>query len=299
MVLDQPLRLSLLVSASLIALALGGCIAERRPKRDPAAKAAAAARPVDPTPAAADHAPPPAAEPAAPAADTPPPAGDPNHKAGEASRIPNYAVPAGDGPSKGPADALVTIVEFNAFDCDECRKLPAVLDRVLEKWGDDVRLVFRHAPTDEPASKDLAHAAVAAAAAGKFWEAHDELMTRGNLGPKDVAKLVIDRGGDAATFGATLKSPATAEQVQNDLAVLDKFRGEAPVPIIFVNGRYLDGALTFEQIDALVAEEKRKAEAFVKDNGVSRNAGLYEDMRKRGGAGGTPWRGYAQLGSLR
>jgi protein-disulfide isomerase len=297
----------LLVLVPVVALSVG-CIAERRPKSD--AKTAAKATP-QPTPPAApadapadakaphpdhpDH--PGHVEPTAPP--TPPPAGDPNHKAGEASRVPNYAVPAGDGPSKGPEDALVTIVEFNAFDCDECRKLPAILDRVLAKHAADVRLVFRHAPTAEDASKELSRAAVAAAAAGKFWEVHDELMTRGNLGPREVAKLVSDRGGDAAKYSAALADEASAAQVTNDLAVLDTFRGEAPAPIVFVNGRYLDGSITFEQIDALVTEEKAKAETFMKDNGVSRSAGLYEDMRKRGAPGGTPWRGYAQVGAKR
>lgn len=303
--LPARLRPLLLVSLPMLslpigALAIGGCISERRPKRE--AKAAAketkeaapavvaeAKAPTEPAPAAAEPARPPGA----------PPAGDPNHKAGEASRVPNYAVPAGDGPSKGPDDALVTIVEFNAFDCDACRKVPAILDRVLAKWPTDVRLVFRHAPMNEDKSKELSRAAVAAAAAGKFWEVHDELVTRGNLGVKDIEKIVADRGGDTAKFTSTLADEASAQKVQSDLALLDKLRGEAPVPILFVNGRYLDGAITFEEIDALVTEEKAKAETFMKDNGVSRSAGLYEDMRKRGGAGGSPWRGYAQVEGTR
>src|SRR5690242_9105095 len=44
----------------------------------------------------------------------------------------------------GPDDAPVTIVVWGDFECPFCAKLAPVLHDVHEKYGDDVRIVFRH-----------------------------------------------------------------------------------------------------------------------------------------------------------
>lgn len=299
---SSPRRMGALALGLVTALAITGCIGKRRPQAEDdgkvAARPAAAAPSEAPAAAPTEAAPPAAVREVPPTPPTPAaPAGDPNHKMGEASRIPNYAVPA-SGPSKGAEDALVTIVEFNAFDCAACKTVPPLLEKILAKHGSDVRLVFRHAPEAGSPGEDLARAAAAADEAGVFWKLHDKLMAGGTMELRELMKLVGDLGGDSAKFVAALRAPTSATTVANDLAVLDKFRGEAKAPILFVNGRYLDGEITLEQIDALVAEEKAKAEAFMKENGVGRSAGLYEDMRKRGATGGNPWRGYSQVAGM-
>jgi len=52
------------------------------------------------------------------------------------------------GPSRGPDDAVVTIVEFSDFQCPFCRRALPTLQQVLERYPDDVRLVYRHFPLD-------------------------------------------------------------------------------------------------------------------------------------------------------
>src|SRR5262249_27472570 len=44
------------------------------------------------------------------------------------------------GPSRGRADAPVTIVEFSDFQCPFCQKLAPVLKQLLDKYPQDVRL---------------------------------------------------------------------------------------------------------------------------------------------------------------
>ena len=50
------------------------------------------------------------------------------------------------GPARGPENAPVTIVEFSDFQCPFCSRAPPTRDQVMEKYGDKVRLVFRHFP---------------------------------------------------------------------------------------------------------------------------------------------------------
>ena len=55
---------------------------------------------------------------------------------------------AADGPAKGPKTAKVTIVEFSDFQCPYCSRGKKVMEEVVAKYGDKVRLVFRDFPLD-------------------------------------------------------------------------------------------------------------------------------------------------------
>ena len=239
----------------------------------------AAAKPADPTPAAKP------ASPGVPADAKP----DPRDEDGEASRVPNYGVPTGkDRPTKGPADALVTIVEFGAFDCDACRSVQPALAKLLAKHPDDVRLVFRHL-AETPAARRAAQIAMAAHKQGKFWEAHDRLLTAtGDFTPEAAEQLAKDLGLDVATFMHDLRDRSPGgpiTQMQEDLAAVDAFRGSAPAPLFFVNGRYVDGTATFEELDRLVQEEKTKAQTFLAEKNVVDKTQLYDSMIRT-------WRGF-------
>lgn len=214
---------------------------------------------------------------------------DPDHEYGEASRTPNYAVPVGEGrPVKGPADALVTIVEFGAFDCAACRSVQPALTRLLEKYPSDVRLVVRQL-AETPAARRSAQVALAAHKQGKFWEAHDRLLAaEGELTAQTAEQLARDLGLDVEAFNRDLRDRnGPLQQIQQDAAVVGVFRGSAPAPLFFINGRYLDSKATFEDFDRLVQEEKAKAQAFATENAVADKTQLYDTMIRG-------WRGYAQ-----
>src|SRR6185295_618436 len=63
---------------------------------------------------------------------------------------PQFVTELDDGvsPAKGPAKPVVTIVEFSDFECPYCREVQATLQRVMETYGKDVRLVFKHLPLE-------------------------------------------------------------------------------------------------------------------------------------------------------
>ncbi len=88
-----------------------------------------------------------------------------------------FEVPAGDSPSTGKADAPVTIVAFSDFQCPFCSRVVPTLKSLEEKYGEKVRVVFKHQPL--PFHQDARLAAAASMAAheqGKFWEYHDKLF---------------------------------------------------------------------------------------------------------------------------
>jgi hypothetical protein len=52
----------------------------------------------------------------------------------------------GDAPTKGPAGAPVVIVEWADFECPACGAMRPVLDELVEKYPNGVRIAFKHYP---------------------------------------------------------------------------------------------------------------------------------------------------------
>src|SRR3712207_6579192 len=76
---------------------------------------------------------------------------------------------------RGPVDAALTLVEYGDFECPFCARATGVTDELWDRFGDELRYVFRHLPlVDVHAHAELAaRAAVAAHLQGRFWGMHD------------------------------------------------------------------------------------------------------------------------------
>jgi len=160
------------------------------------------------------------------------------------------------GPSKGPQDAKITIVEFSDFECPYCsRALPAV-EQVLKAYPDQVRLVFRHFPLSfHPNAQKAGEASMCAHDQGKFWEMHDVLFQ--NQQALDVPSLkgyAKNLGLDTAAFDSCLDSGKHANTIRSDMAA-GEAAGVNGTPAFFVNGVPLSGAVPFEQFKAVIDEE--------------------------------------------
>jgi protein-disulfide isomerase len=185
----------------------------------------------------------------------------------------------GDNPSKGPADAKVTIVEFSDFQGPNCGKFAQqTLPQILSNYGDTVRFVFVNYPLNKDVyAQEAAEAGECANAQGAFWQYHDLLFQNqqafaGLLTPDPTAGLakIVDSlkgyaaqlGLDTANFNDCLDSRKTTSAVQADRQVADKAAQDAgltsfPVPAFFINGNYLHGAKPYDvfkqAIDAALA----------------------------------------------
>ncbi len=210
---------------------------------------------------------------------TPPPRPE-RKRPGQPDPKANYAVPVDDRPAWGKADALVTIVEFSDFQCPFCNRVNPTMKQIKETYPDDVRIVFRQLPLPmHPQAKPAAQAALAAHRQGKFWEMHDKLFANQKaLNPQNYETWAGELGLDVAKFKKDYADPAIAKMVDEDMATSGKF-GARGTPAFFVNGRFISGARPFESFDALIKEEKAKAEKFLAEKGVAKDK-LYDEMRK-------------------
>ncbi|HMC95973.1 MAG TPA: thioredoxin domain-containing protein, partial [Polyangia bacterium] len=99
-----------------------------------------------------------------------------NQPVGPSDGVDRIRVPL-EGPSKGPANAKVNIVEFSDFQCPFCSRVVPTIQKIEKDYPNQVRIFFRHNPLPFHEHAPLAaEAAVAAEAQGKFWEMHDKMF---------------------------------------------------------------------------------------------------------------------------
>ncbi|MDE0221007.1 MAG: DsbA family protein [Spirochaetaceae bacterium] len=164
-------------------------------------------------------------------------------------------------PSHGPADAPVTIVEFSDFECPYCARLAPVLDEVKGYYDDTVRVVYRHYPLSgiHPDAWKAAEASLCAHQQGRFWEFHDLLFAdQGALSAADLKAKAERLDLDAESFGECLDSGRRYDAVLADVRAGDA-AGVSGTPAMFVNGRFVGGAVPFATLAELIEDELRRA----------------------------------------
>ena len=163
------------------------------------------------------------------------------------------------GPSRGPADAKVTIVEFSDFECPYCSRAEESVTQVLEKYAGKVRVVYRHFPLSfHPHAQKAAEAAACAEAQGKFWEMHKQLFAnQQKLGVEELKAHAAAVGLDAPKFAACLDGATTKAQVDADQKAGADL-GVNGTPAFFINGKVLSGAQPFEAFQQIIDAELAK-----------------------------------------
>jgi len=156
--------------------------------------------------------------------------------------------------AKGAEDAKVTIVEYSSFSCGYCNRVRGTLDKILETYPDDVKIVYKHFNRGGTDIK-TAQATECANDQGKFWEMHDAIFDGGSSG--DLSAYAKSIGLDVTEFEDCLSSEKYKEKVGQSTAEARSL-GVGGTPSFFVNGKSVEGAQPFENfkkvIDAALVE---------------------------------------------
>lgn len=198
--------------------------------------------------------------------------------AGAPEAIERYRVPvAGDRPSRGGTEPLVTIVQFSDFECPFCGRVEPTLDRLLDRYGDRIRIVWRNNPLPMHRNAPMAHqAALEAYDQGgdeAFWRMHGALFeNRNDLERADLERYAREQGLDMNEFRQALDTFEHEGIVEADQALAQEV-GARGTPHFFINGRRLAGAQPYDEFAEMVDDEIRRAAALQRE-GVPR-AALY------------------------
>jgi len=153
-------------------------------------------------------------------------------------KAPVQNISTANAPSKGDANAAVTIVMFTDFQCPACSRTHPILTDILKKYGNEIRFVVRDFPLDDlhPQARKAAEAAAAAHAQGKFFEYIELLYKNQNaLDVVSLKKYASQTGLNRIKFDADLASGKFAAEIQKDYEDGILY-GIKSTPTIFVNG---------------------------------------------------------------
>lgn len=151
-----------------------------------------------------------------------------------------------NGPSRGPANAPVTLVEFSDLQCPHCKAEEPTVDKLLED-DKDVRLVFQNfpLPMHDWAMKAAEYSdCVGRSSNDAFWKFIEAVynaqadITTANADEKLTA-LADQSGVKGSDIAECAAKPETTTRVQHSLD-LGKALGVTGTPTAFINGRQMN-----------------------------------------------------------
>ena len=169
----------------------------------------------------------------------------------------------------GAENPTVTIIEYGDFQDANSAKLSVILQQLMEKYPDDVQVIFRHFPLPEQYDKDqlAAQAAEAAGLQGKFWQYHYILYTYQSDWTGLTTEAFVDwayneaakLGLDAEQFKQDMVSDAVIASVEEsrvEAVTLAKWYAENGItfynPALFFNGAAIIKNYTLDLLSSVI-----------------------------------------------
>jgi protein-disulfide isomerase len=161
------------------------------------------------------------------------------------------------GPSRGPADAPVTVVEFSDLQCPHCKETQPVLEKLL---GEDknVRLIFQNfpLPSHDWSSKAAAYADCTGRTSHEdFFKFVDGIfaaqtdITASNADTK-LTEIADKAGLKGSEVAACASKPETTARVEQSVALGKKLEVNS-TPTLFINGRKIPGGIDYDNLKKL------------------------------------------------
>ena len=174
----------------------------------------------------------------------------------------NFAAPVvgpelddGVSPARGAAKPIVTIVEFSDFECPFCRQVQDTLKQIVDRYGGEVRLVFKHLPSEgHRYSFVAARAAYCAGEQDRFWQFHEALFASRGLSESVFREIATRLGLGVEKFQSCLSAERSRAAVVKDIETARRYRVDS-TPSFLINGRLVKGALGFADFQIIINRE--------------------------------------------
>ena len=168
-------------------------------------------------------------------------------------------------PRTGPKAAKVTIAEFSDFQCPFCKRVEPTVKEILQKYPNDVAIVFINQPLPfHDHAMEAAQAFQAAHRQGKAWAMHDKMYENTTaLERANLEKYAEQVGLNLARFKKDIDDPKIKEEIADHMKLASSV-GASGTPTFFINGRELVGAQPFAEFQKIIDEETKKADELIK-----------------------------------
>jgi protein-disulfide isomerase len=151
---------------------------------------------------------------------------------------------------QGEPDARLTLVEYGDFQCPHCRIAHAVVKRLRNRLGADLRFVFRHFPLVDihPMAEAAAEAAEYAASGGQFWAMYDAIFEHQNqLSPEMLVATLQRLSLDPEDGAEAIEEHRFADRIEEDMEGGENI-GVHATPTFFINGKQYRGPWQLEDL---------------------------------------------------
>lgn len=146
---------------------------------------------------------------------------------------------------RGPRDAKYTLVEYADFECPYCASSYQTVEELRNKYGNDLRFVFKHLPLSfhahaMPAAQWLE--AIAIQSPEKAWKFHDVLFkNQDRIGVDFFRRTAADLGVDLIKCEKDAQSQTVKDRIAADMDEARNFGFEG-TPVFLLNGIPVIGA---------------------------------------------------------
>jgi protein-disulfide isomerase len=158
-------------------------------------------------------------------------------------------------PQLGNEDASIVVVTYSDFSCGSCATIEGILLDFLQKYPNDLRIVWKDMPNETRHSEAMRSAIAARCAAkqGKFWEYNALLFAhQSQLGNDLYQSIAADIGMDTPSFSLCLEHEDTRPLVERALS--EGLALEiAATPTLFINGERFVGGLSKTEIERVLS----------------------------------------------
>jgi len=170
-----------------------------------------------------------------------------------------YELTAGNGPSKGPSAAPVTVLHYFDYQCPVCKRVGPTIEELLAAYPKEVRVMFKMRPlSSHPQGMISAEAAMAANAQGKFFQMHEKLYeNQAALSPEKIYAIAQEIGLDMDRFKKEMDAHTYRPGIEAEVKAVQAI-GSNSTPTTFINGRALVGSQPLTSFQRVVNEELAK-----------------------------------------
>lgn len=128
--------------------------------------------------------------------------------------------------TKGNPEATVVLTEYSDFQCPACAAFQPAINDLMEQYGDQLLLEYKHFPliSIHPHAQSAAIAAEAAGQQGKFFEFHDRLFedqqawSAAAIPTSFYVRYAEEIGLDVEQFRLQLRSTTLRDKVRAEFA---------------------------------------------------------------------------------
>jgi len=178
-----------------------------------------------------------------------------------------FCAPIGKSPTRGPDDALVTLVEFSDFECQYCKRVEPTLKALFARYPKALRLVWKDYPLPQHKGAQLlanfAQDAYRRGSQSGFWAVHDGIFAQAEaLDDTALGTLAGKAGLDGALLLISAHAGVHDAGIRADMKLGQKLNVNG-TPTFFANGRRIEGALPLARFEAVIQEELRTAQRIV------------------------------------